>query len=329
MKKSMMSGPTTIRNAPTSGGFSMLELIIVVTVIAVVSTLAVLGITRSRNSINLQNSARLFASYIEKARLDAIRRHDMTNVDVTGPNTYTVTMDFDGTGTVGVRTFTLERGVVFTDSTNTAYTVDGSGNVSSSNGEAVSWADFNWRGRTSQCSMFFRMQNPDSGRSAIQVAGSGDVTIDTGIPSPAPVTTTNVNATADVVSSAVVSGTFSHFDLNPCGVSGGGGTVITPPTATCTGGSISSNLGSVTVRKNSSSTAATVNVTVTGPGTISATPNSNLQVTPATQSVTSSSGGTFSFSIRSITRTRASNPPFTVTFSNTCSSVTVYVTVTN
>src|SRR6266567_2540867 len=110
-------------------GFSLLELFIVVTLISVVSTLAVLGIARSRGSANLQNSARLFGSYVEKARLDAIRRHDATNIDITGPNTYQLTMDFDGTGINGVRTYTLEKGIVFTDSTNTAYTVDGGGTV--------------------------------------------------------------------------------------------------------------------------------------------------------------------------------------------------------
>ena len=328
MKKSMMDEPTTRRKPHASRGFSLLELMIVMTVIAIVSTFAILGIKRSRNSINLQNSARVFASYCEKARLGAIRRHDATNVDITGPTTYNVTMDFDATGTIGVRTFTLEKGVVFTDSTNTAYTVDGGGNVSSSNGEAVSWADFNWRGRTSQCSMLFRMQNSNNERSAVQVAGSGDVTIDTGVSTPAAITVANVNTSADVATSTVVSGTASHFELNPCSVSGGGGSYVAPPVSTCVGGSIGSDVGSVSVRKSGGSTAS-VNITVSGPGTITTTVNPNLQVTPAVRSVTSSSGGTFSFSIQSITRLRASNPPFTVVFNNPCSSVTTYVTVTN
>lgn len=326
--KSKMDEQMIRRKPHASHGFSVLELIIAAAVIVIISTFALLSITRSRNSINLQNSARLFASYVEKARLDAIRRHEVTNIDITGPNTYNVSMDFDGTGTARVRTFTLATNVVFTDSTNTAYTVDGSGNVSSSNGEPVSWADFNWRGRTSQCSMLFRMQNSNNVRSTVQVAGSGDVTVDTGIPTPAPVTVTNVNTSADVATSTVVTGNFSHFELNPCSVSGGSGGTTVPPTATCPGGSISSNIGSVSIRKNGGSTAS-VSITVTGPGTISAAANSNLQVTPATRSVTSSSGGTFSFTISSITRLRASNPPFTVVFSNPCSSLTIYVTVTN
>lgn len=308
-------------------GVSILDLIIVMAVVGIISAVAVIGINRSRDSINLQNSARVFAGYIEKARLDAIRRHDGTNIDIKGPNTYSVTMDF-GSGIASTRTFTLEKGIVFTDSTNTAYTVDGSGNVSSSNGEAVSWADFNWRGRTAQCSMLFRMQNRNNNRSTVQVAGSGDVTIDSTVSTPASVSITNINSSADVASSAVVNGSAAHFELNPCSVNGGGGTYIPPPAATCVGGLISSNVGTASVRKNGASTASVI-ITVTGPGTINAMPNSNLRVTPTSQSVTSSTGGTFSFTISSITRTKASNPPFTVVFSNPCNSVTVYVTVTN
>jgi Tfp pilus assembly protein FimT len=328
MKKTLMSELETSRHPGNERGVSVLDLIIVMVIVSIISAVAVIGISRSRNSINLQNSARLFASYCEKARIDAVRRRDSTNIDIKGPNTYAVTMDFSGMGTVSTRTFTLENGITFVDSTNGAYTVDGTGNVSSSNGEAVSWADFNWRGRTAQCSMLFRMQNQNTERTAVQVAGSGDITIDTAIATPASVTITNVNTNTDVSSSAVVSGTASHFELNPCSVNGGGGTYIPPPSATCVGGLISSNYGTVSVRKNGGNSFS-VDVTVTGAGTINTTVNSNLRVTPSSQAVTSSSGGTFSFTISSITKTRASNPPFTVVFTNPCNSVTVYVTVTN
>ena len=326
-----MDEQAKIRRLQAMRGFSVVEVIVVMVVIGIISTFAVLGITRSRNAVKLQNSARLFSSYLEKARVDAIRRHDGTNVDITGPNTYSVTMDFDGRGTVVERSFTLERGVVFTDSTNTPYT-GSAGFAVSSNGEPVSWADFNWRGRTSQCAMLFRMQNSNNERSIVQLAGSGDITIDSTITTPATATTSTVSPSSDVVSTAVVTGTAgARPELNPCNTSSSGsgsGTPIVPPVASCPGGSISASVATVSVRKNSGST-ATVNISVTGPGTITTTANSNLQVTPATRDVTSSSGGTFSFSIRSITRLRASNPPFSVVFRNPCSSVTIYVTVTN
>jgi hypothetical protein len=60
--------------------------------------------------IPTQNSARLFASYIEKARADSVRRHASpgaeSSVETFGPgtSTYAVTMDF-GSGTVETRSF--------------------------------------------------------------------------------------------------------------------------------------------------------------------------------------------------------------------------------
>jgi Tfp pilus assembly protein FimT len=319
---------TSMHRSNSSSGVSVLELIIVVAVITIISAVAVIGIDRSRNSLKLQNSARVFAGYLEKARIDAIRRHDATSIDIKGPNTYAVTMDFGGTGVLTTRTFNLEPGIVFTDSSNNPYAVDGNGNVTSPNGEAVAWADFNWRGRTAQCSMLFRLKNSNSNRSTVQVAGSGDVTVDSAVSTPANVSITNVNSSVDVSNSAVVLGTAAHFELNPCSVNGGGGTYIPPPSSTCLGGSISSSVGTTSIRKNGGSTAS-VTITVTGSGTINAVANSNLSVTPSSQSVSASTGGTFTFTISSVTRARASNPPFTVVFSNPCNSVTVYVTVTN
>jgi prepilin-type N-terminal cleavage/methylation domain-containing protein len=328
MKIPIMNYTEKRRRSSASEGFSVLELIIVVAVIAIISTVAIMRIDRSRNSVRLQNSARTFASYLEKARIDAIRRHDGTAVDIKGPTTFSVTMDFGGPGGVSSRTFSLEPGIVFTDSSNNAYTADANGNVSSPNGEPVAWADFNWRGRTAQCSMLFRLKNSNDRTSTVQVAGSGDVTVDSTVSTPASVTVTNVNSSSDVSSSAVITGTAPHFELNPCSVNGGGGTYVPPPSGTCVGGAINSSTGAISIRKNGGTTAS-VAITVTGPGTINTMANSNLSVTPASQTVSSGTGGTFAFTISSVTRTRASNPPFTVVFTNPCNSVTVYVTVTN
>jgi prepilin-type N-terminal cleavage/methylation domain-containing protein len=328
MKATKIDESATERAAHCPQGFSVVEFLIVIVIIGVVSSVALVGITRSRQSLRLQNSARIFSSYVEKARMDAIRRRSTTNIDVAGPNTFLVTIDWDGTGTATPRTFTLENGVQFTDSTNTPYTVDGSGTVSASNGEVVSASEFNWRGRTALCSVLFRMQNSNNERSMVQVAGSGDVTIDSVIATPASITVTNVNKTADVSGNAVINGSFPHPELNPCSVSGGSGFSNPPPTATCVGGNISGSVGSISVRKNGL-TSIPVNIIVTGPGTISTTADANLRVTPTSQSVTSSTGGTVTFTVSSQTRVKASNPPFTVVFTNPCNSVTLYVTVTN
>jgi prepilin-type N-terminal cleavage/methylation domain-containing protein len=306
-------------------GFSVLELLIVVALVVVISTFAVVSIKRSRDSIRLQNSARTFATYVEKARLDAIRRHDTSRVDITGSNSYDIYMDFNGTGNPFARSFTLESGVVFTDSGNNTLTVNSSGDAVCPNGEQVPWADFDIRGRTTECTMLFRFQNGNSERSTVQVVGSGDVTINTDVVTPANVNYTSVNANSDVVSSAIVKGTKPPFSLSPCGSSGGssgGGPIVV---GTCAAGEIKPDTALVTIRRNGGST-ATVNITVNTAGTITATPNSNLAVTPTTSSVTSSSGGTFAFTISSITKSRNIFP---VTFTNPCSSTSVQVKVVN
>ena len=55
-------------------GFTITQMVITITIIAIVSVAGVLGIKNARAEFRLQNNARLFATYIEKARADAIRR---------------------------------------------------------------------------------------------------------------------------------------------------------------------------------------------------------------------------------------------------------------
>ncbi|HJU92264.1 MAG TPA: hypothetical protein VJ656_04935, partial [Pyrinomonadaceae bacterium] len=56
-------------------GFTTLQTVVTIAIISIVSVFGVLGIRTARAEFRLQNSARLFASYVEKARADAIRRH--------------------------------------------------------------------------------------------------------------------------------------------------------------------------------------------------------------------------------------------------------------
>src|SRR5689334_20255974 len=86
-------------------GFSLTQLVITIAVISVVSVFAFLGITSAKQRVRLTNSSRLLASYVEKARVDSVRRHPMASADMAGvqvldKTTYRVKMDFDGNGTV-------------------------------------------------------------------------------------------------------------------------------------------------------------------------------------------------------------------------------------
>jgi Tfp pilus assembly protein FimT len=56
-------------------GFSLVELLIIVGVIAIVTAFATMGIARARSSMHLSGAAREYAAYVEKARVDSIRRY--------------------------------------------------------------------------------------------------------------------------------------------------------------------------------------------------------------------------------------------------------------
>src|SRR4030095_13489952 len=99
-------------------GFTTMQMIVTISIISIVSVFGVLGITNARAEFRLQSSARLFATYIEKARVDAIRRHapsgQESSIETFGPgrSDYAVTMDF-GAGNLETRTFYLETGLSF------------------------------------------------------------------------------------------------------------------------------------------------------------------------------------------------------------------------
>ena len=156
------------RRAKQQQGFTVMQMVITIAIIAVVSTFGVMGIRTARAEFRKQSSARLFASYVEKARADSVRRHATTGNESwvqsadAGGNTYQVTMDF-GDGTVQTRTFQLESGIDF--------------------GAVAQRVTFNWRGRlTTQCavtlSCVYQVRSLFLGNSIpVDVSGSGDITV--------------------------------------------------------------------------------------------------------------------------------------------------------
>ena len=137
-------------------------MIATVAIIAVVSVFGVFGITNARAEFRLQSSARLFATYVEKARTDAIRRHapdgEESAIETFGPGTsnYAVTMDF-GTGVVETRFFTLESGLAFST--------------------AARRVTFDWRGRITEAWVFQIFSSYLQRGMPVDVSGSGDITV--------------------------------------------------------------------------------------------------------------------------------------------------------
>ena len=84
-------------------GFSLIELLIVVAMIGIVTGFAVMQIAAAQRAMRLTNSAREFMAWLEKARVDSVRRHPMNKnemalVKITSANTYVVKIDQNGDG---------------------------------------------------------------------------------------------------------------------------------------------------------------------------------------------------------------------------------------
>ena len=285
-------------------GFTLVQLLITFAVVAIVSTAAVLGIKNSRSTLSLQNSVRLLANNMEKARLDAVRRHSSTTVVFTSTSSYDVTMDFGGSGAPYTRTFNLENGV----------------NIIST---PLPTASFNWRGRTLACTLTFALQNQNGDQSWVDVSDAGDVTVNSDVDVLPTANYSSVNASADVYSTTVVSGSTVRSNAADC--SDGGVAVSGPPiTGTGSGGcTVVANPSSTTVRKNGSSTAS-ISVTSSTAATITVTKPTNLTISPSSQTV--SAGGSTTFTVSSLNNTRGT---FAVNFTSPCTTVTSLVKVTN
>jgi len=177
-------------------GFSVMQVVITITVIAITSALAVFGIASARTRIRLTNSARLLASYLEKTRVDSVRRHasdaaQMAGVTFLTNRTYRVTMDFDGNGTIETRDVTFDDGVVV------ANALPGP-------------IRFDWRGRwvasATDKKISIALEAAGNQRT-IDVTKSGDVTIDSReYLDDVPNVNVNVNAPAGIDNSSTLNG---------------------------------------------------------------------------------------------------------------------------
>lgn len=132
----MHSLPTYDSNRAVRG-FSVIEVLIVVTMLSTLTGFALIQIARARQNLTRSNTAREFGMYLEKARLDSVRRHPLTTaqmaqVSIINASFYSVTLDSDGDATLDApRVINLPAG------SNLAF-----------NGPFPRTIYFNWRGRT-------------------------------------------------------------------------------------------------------------------------------------------------------------------------------------
>ena len=159
------------RDRKPESGVSLPEILIVAAIIAIVIVFALMRFAQAQQAMRRANSARELISYLERARLDSVRRRaivpaQMARVTVNNASSYTVIMDTNGDGTLdAARTITIPTGQgTFT-------------------GTFPKFIMFNWRGRTvdnanapTQALPVFLTNS--YGTSTINVSGAGSATVD-------------------------------------------------------------------------------------------------------------------------------------------------------
>jgi type II secretory pathway pseudopilin PulG len=98
--------------APQSG-ISIIEVLIVVTVIAILTTVAIMQLGRSKIDFQRQRIAREFKVYLERARFDSVKRRaattsEMSRVILNSATSFTIVSDFNQNGTILKSDGTLE-----------------------------------------------------------------------------------------------------------------------------------------------------------------------------------------------------------------------------
>jgi Tfp pilus assembly protein FimT len=132
-------------------GVSILETLVALAMIMVLTVFALLRVVEAQQSLRLDNEIRQFKGYLEKARVDSIRRHaqtdaQMAKVTINSLTSYTVLIDANGDGVLDPpRTITLQPkgGITFTGATPTVIRYNWRGRTVDAVGNLVSIAPFN------------------------------------------------------------------------------------------------------------------------------------------------------------------------------------------
>lgn len=104
---------------PAEAGISLIELLVVMTLIVAAASIVAARYGSAQQSINRQNVAHSLKSSLDRARADSIKRRPssaaaMSRVVLVGPNIYSLVTDLDQNGNIDTnesRAFTFNNGV--------------------------------------------------------------------------------------------------------------------------------------------------------------------------------------------------------------------------
>jgi Tfp pilus assembly protein FimT len=178
MCKQVTHFQTTKAKLSYSTGIGMVELLVVVAVVGLVSSFALINFQRSTRSFNVAGATRTLSSYLEKARVDAVRRHGGASININSATSYTVSIDFEGDGLATNRTITLPVG------TTLAYRLPPATAAINPSDTPVIIA-YDWRGRTgSTVALTLTSSTAGVTPSTLVVGPAGDISADTTVAGP-------------------------------------------------------------------------------------------------------------------------------------------------
>lgn len=98
-----MKASSTSKKLSANGGFTLVDLLIVMVVGAMIVSLMVGTMGSAQKSIVITNAAQQFATYVQQARSDSKKLHataapQMAQLTILNDRYYTVTLDSDGNG---------------------------------------------------------------------------------------------------------------------------------------------------------------------------------------------------------------------------------------
>src|SRR5687767_15248539 len=179
MQKQIPNLPSQEAKLSNAAGVSVVELLVVMLIVAGLSTFALISFQRSSRTFRLTGATRNLSAYLEKARVNSVRRHGGANVVFNSTTSYTANIDFNGTGTLYERTITLPPG------TTLSYRLPPATSSIDPSATPIT-ITYDWRGRTST-TVLLTLTDSTGGitPSTVMVGPAGDLSTDSTVTGPA------------------------------------------------------------------------------------------------------------------------------------------------